>query len=98
MTYPRTNKSDYPPLPKVINTEEEYNLVLEYIVFAATQIEQLQQKCKNPLLSNEQKEKNEAMVELAMNRYDQLCLMLDDYKSRHPHFNFEQALKRLRQS
>lgn len=96
MTYPRMNKADYPPLPEVINTEAEYNLVLEYIVFAATQIEQLQHKCKNPLLNAEQREKQENTVKAAMIRYDQLCLILDDYKQRHPHFNYEQAIKHLR--
>lgn len=93
MSYPRMNKVDYPPLPKVINTEDEYNLVLEYIVFAAIQIEQLQHKCKNPLLSSEQREKQENTVKAAMTKYDQLCLMIDDYKQRHPHFNYEQTVK-----
>lgn len=101
MAYPRMEKSEYPPLPKVINTEEEYDLVLEYLVFAAMKIEEVQEKEYDPLLDDdeliEEKAKDAQWIAIAMNRYDQLCLMIDDYKQRHPHFNYEQTIKKMKE-
>lgn len=100
MTYPRMNKADYPPMPTVINTEAEYALVLEYNVYLATQIENLQNKKVYPLGSEKEKEderiKNNRIIELSMNKYDQLCLLIDDYKRRHPHFAHARTIEQLR--
>lgn len=99
MTYPRMNKSDYPPMPEVINTEAEYDLVLEYIVYLAIQIENLQNKKVYPLATDEEKEderiKNLRIIGLTMNKYDQLCLLIDDYKRRNPHFAHQAAVAHL---
>jgi len=94
------NKSDYTPLPTVINTEAEYDLVLEYNVYLATQIESLQNKKVYPLATDEEKEveriKNLRIIGLTMNKYDELCLLIDDYKRRPPHFAHAQTVEQLR--
>lgn len=102
MTYPRMEKSEYPPLPKVINSEGEYNLVLEYIVFAAVKIEELQEKEYDPLADEDdvellhEKREDEQRLLLMMNRYNQLCLMIDDYKQRNKEFSLQETMKHLR--
>lgn len=95
MTYPRMNKDDYPPIPDVIVTEEDYKLVLEYIVFSAVKIEELQKKTTNPIISEEKRNELEKLIKLAFIKYDRMCLTLDDYKRRNPHFAHQAAVAHL---
>lgn len=96
MTYPRMNKEDYPKLPTMITIEDEYRLVLEYLVMAGIKLDELRHKVTNPILSEEKKKMLQDTVVLAENKYDQLCLLIDDYKRRHPHFAHARTVEQLR--
>lgn len=82
MTYPRMSKEEYPAIPEVIQTEEDYNLVLEYVVFSAVKIEELQEKVKNPFMPIMDKRKNERVIEMSIAKYDRMCAQIDEYRER----------------
>ena len=82
MTYPRMNKEDYPPIPDVIANEAELALVTEYVVFSAMKIEELQEKVKSPFAPVIEKRKAERLIPTALQKYDRLCEMIDDYQKR----------------
>lgn len=94
MIYPRMNKDEYPTIPDVIQSEEDYKLLLEYVVFSAIKIEELQKKAKNPFMKDDEKQRHQRLIELSLTKYDRMCALIDDYKEKERE-EFERRLKRL---
>ncbi|GKU80168.1 hypothetical protein L3i20_v245650 [Paenibacillus sp. L3-i20] len=76
------NKDEYPTIPDVIHTEDDYTLILEYIVFSAIKIEELQTKVKNPFMPILEKRKQERVIEMALVKYDRMCALIENYRDR----------------
>lgn len=82
MTYPRMSKDEYPAIPETIQSDADYNLVLEYVVFSGIMIDDLREKLKNPFMAVIQRRKQEDIIARSMVKYDRMCGQLDDYKDR----------------
>lgn len=101
MDYPRMDKSEYPPLPEVITTEEEFETVCEFITKLELDIEKMESFKPNPFADDEKKEaeiiKNKRILDLTNNRYDQLVQMVTDYLNQNPQFRYERTLQKMRE-
>lgn len=84
MSYPRMKKDEYPAIPEEIRSESDYKLVLEYVVFSAMMIEDLQDKAKNPFMPIVERRKQERLIELSLEKYDRMCALIDDWQARNP--------------
>lgn len=101
MAYPRMNKADYPPLPEAITSEQDFDLICEFVTKLDLDIKKLEAFKPFPLASDEEKAdeiiKNKRILDLTNNRYEQLVHMINDYLQRNPAFRYERTLLRMKE-